>query len=147
MPARTGLRVRHVHGAAGHTRPWFLASLLPTSLYVLVEDIASREVGSILARLWEWVVDRGAANAPVGVSRTRHRAMEALSQTLIAAGAPTSGRVVPVALVDGAHGFTYLRMDSTITANYEMSEIKWRLTGERDRLYVGSGRPGAWGPV
>jgi hypothetical protein len=78
-----------------------------------------------LARLWEWVVDRGAANAPVGVTKARHRAMEALSQTLIASGATASGRVVPVALVDGAYGWTYLRMDPVITADYQMGVIRW----------------------
>jgi hypothetical protein len=80
-------------------------------------------------RVWEWVVDRGVANAPVGVSDTRHRAMEALSRTLIAAGTPASGHVVPVTLVDGAHGFTYLRMDPSLTADYESGVIKWQGTG------------------
>jgi hypothetical protein len=78
-----------------------------------------------LARLWEWVVDRGAANAPVGVSGTRHRAMEALSHTLIEAGAPASGRVVAVALVDGAYGVSYFRMAPVLTADYEEGVITW----------------------
>ncbi len=56
-------------------------------------------------RVREWVIDRGADNASSGVSGTRHgasygvsgaryRVMAALSLTLIAAGAPASGRVV-----------------------------------------------------
>lgn len=56
-------------------------------------------------RIWEWVIDRGVGNASAGVSGTRHGAMEALSRTLMTADAPASGRVVPVALVDGAWGF------------------------------------------
>ncbi len=81
-----------------------------------------------MAHLWEWVVDRGAANASAGVSGARHRAMDALSLTLIASGAPASGRVVPIALVDGAYGFTYLRMDPPLTADYESGVIKWHGT-------------------
>lgn len=81
-------------------------------------------------RLWEWVVDRGAGSASAGVSGTRHRAMEVLSKTLIAAGSPASGRVVPIALVDGAYGFAYLRMDPPLIADYERGVIKWRGTGK-----------------
>ena len=83
-------------------------------------------MGSISARLWEWVVDRGAENAPAGVSGTRARAMETLSRTLVEAGGRASGRVVPIALVDGANGFAYLRLDPALTADYEEGVIKWR---------------------
>jgi hypothetical protein len=77
-------------------------------------------------RVWEWVIDRGADNASSGVSGTRHGAMEALSRTLMtAARTPASGRVVPVALVDGAWGFSYLRLAPVLTADYEMGVIKW----------------------
>ena len=76
-------------------------------------------------RLWEWVVDRGAKRAPSGVSGTRDRAMAALSQALITAGAPTSGRVVPVALVDGAYGVSYLRMAPVLTADCDRGVIRW----------------------
>lgn len=76
-------------------------------------------------RIWEWVIDRAAGNAASGVSGTRHGAMEALSRTLVTVDAPASGRVVPVALVDGAHGFSYLRMAPALTADYEMGVIKW----------------------
>ncbi len=75
--------------------------------------------------IWEWVVDHGAANVPAGVSGTRHGAMQALSRTLITARTPASGRVVPIALVDGAFGFAYLRMAPPLTADYEMGVIKW----------------------
>jgi hypothetical protein len=51
--------------------------------------------------------------------------MEVLSQTLIATGAPASGRVVPIALVDGAYGFAYLRMDPALTADYVGGVIRW----------------------
>jgi hypothetical protein len=76
-------------------------------------------------RVWEWVVDRGADNAPVGVSGTRHGAMEALSLSLVTASACSCGRVVPVELVDGAYGFSYLRFDAALTANCERGVIRW----------------------
>jgi hypothetical protein len=76
-------------------------------------------------RVWEWVVDRGADNAPVGVSGTRYGAMEALSLSLITAKACSSGRVVPIELVDGAFGFSYLRFDPALTANCEKGVIRW----------------------
>jgi hypothetical protein len=78
-------------------------------------------------RIWEWVVDRGADNAPAGVSGTCHGAMEALSLALITAGARSSGRVVPVGLVDGAYGFSYLRFNPVLTANCERGVIRWAL--------------------
>lgn len=81
-------------------------------------------------RIWEWVVDHGADNAPVGVSGTRHGAMEALSRTLVTSQTLASGRVVPVALVDGRCGFAYLRMGPELMADYEMGVIRWRLTRE-----------------
>ncbi len=77
-------------------------------------------------RVWEWVIDRGAGNSPSGVSGTRHGAMEALAQTLVTAGATASGRAVPIALVDGACGFAYLRMAPALTADYEEGVIRWR---------------------
>jgi hypothetical protein len=52
-------------------------------------------------------VDLGTDGTPTGVCGTRYRAMEALSRSLVEAGGPASGRVVPVALVDGALGFIY----------------------------------------
>jgi len=76
-------------------------------------------------RLWEWVVDQGADNDPAGVSRTRDRAMAALAQTLVAAGAPASGRVVPIALVEGVCGFSYLRLEPALIADYERGVIEW----------------------
>lgn len=78
-------------------------------------------------RMWEWVVDHGADNAPSGVCWERHRAMEALSLTLIAVSGSASGRVVPLALVDGAFGFGYVRMAPELTADYERGVIRWQL--------------------
>ena len=80
------------------------------------------------ARLWEWVVDYGAARAPSGVSGTRDRAMDALSRTLIAAGTPASGRVVPVTLVDGALGVFYRRSAPALRADCEDGVITWSLS-------------------
>jgi len=76
-------------------------------------------------RLWEWVVDQGTGPASYGVSGARHRAMEALSRTLIAAHTPASGRVVQIALVDGVHGSFYLRMAPPLTADCEKGVIRW----------------------
>lgn len=75
--------------------------------------------------VWEWVVDQGAARAPSGVSVARHRAMEALSRTLIEAGVPASGRVVPMMLVDGACGVSYFRMAPVLMADCEEGVITW----------------------
>lgn len=87
-------------------------------------------------RLWEWVVDEGgdhassgdgdgASGASCGVSGVRHNAMDALSRSLIAAGGPVSGRVVPVGLVDGASGFSYVRMAPVLTADCKKGVIRW----------------------
>lgn len=81
-------------------------------------------------RIWEWVVDLGADHAPSGVSGARHQAMEALSRTLIAAGGPATGRVVPIVLVDGRSGFDYLRLNPALTANYEDYVIRWHRISE-----------------
>ena len=76
--------------------------------------------------MWEWVVDQGADNAPSGVCGERHRAMEVLALTLVSAGDSASGRVVPVALVDGAFGFCYMRLAPELTADYERGVIRWQ---------------------
>lgn len=76
-------------------------------------------------RLWEWVVDQAPGRASSGVARTQHRAMTALSQTLITAGTPTSGKVVPIALVDGPSGFSYVRMAPVLTADCREGVIRW----------------------
>jgi hypothetical protein len=81
-------------------------------------------------RVWEWAVDQGADNAPVGVSGTRHGAIEALSLALITVKARSSGRVVPVGLVDGAYGFSYLRFNPVLIANCERGVITWALDDE-----------------
>ena len=76
-------------------------------------------------RLWEWVVDRQADRATSGVSGTRHDAMTALSRTLITVGVPVSGRVVPMTLVEGPGGFSYLRMSPVLKADCENGVIRW----------------------
>lgn len=81
-------------------------------------------------RIWEWVTDRRAGNAASGVSGTRHGAMEALSKTLVKTAVPASGRVVPIALVDGISGFAYLRLNPALAADYENHVIRWHTTGE-----------------
>jgi hypothetical protein len=80
----------------------------------------------LLAQLWEWTVEQRTGDNPTGLCGQRHRAMEALSRSLVQAGGPASGRVVPVALVDGASGYFYERFAALeIRADYESGVIKW----------------------
>jgi len=52
--------------------------------------------------------------------------MEELSRSLAATGGPASGRVVPVALVDGAFECFYERFAALeIRADYERGIIRW----------------------
>lgn len=83
------------------------------------------------AQLWEWTVDRGIGSTPTGVCGARHRAMAALSRSLVKACGPASGRVLPMALVDGAFGFAYQREPSVFTADCEKGVITWTGTGGR----------------
>ncbi len=76
--------------------------------------------------LWEWAVDHGTGSTPEGVCRERHRAMEALSRSLMKAHGPASGHVVPVALVDGRSGFAYERRPPALTADCEKGIITWK---------------------
>jgi hypothetical protein len=76
-------------------------------------------------RMWEWVVDKGAGNPLSGVSGARCSAMDALSRSLIAARGPATGRVVPVRLVDGTYGFSYVRMAPVLTADCDNGVIRW----------------------
>lgn len=80
--------------------------------------------------VWEWVTDRGVGNAALGVSGTRHGAMEALSRILVKTAGPASGRVVPVALVDGRSGFDYLRLNPVLSADYQGHVIRWHRISE-----------------
>lgn len=80
--------------------------------------------------VWEWVTDRGVGNAALGVSGTRHGAMAALSRTLVRTAGPASGRVVPVALVDGRSGFDYLRLNPALSADYQDHVIRWHWADE-----------------
>jgi hypothetical protein len=76
--------------------------------------------------LWEWSVTRDAQGGSVGLCATRHRAMEALSKALIAAGRPASGRVAQVKLIRAAHEEpTYLRGFPERKAVYDGSVIQW----------------------
>ena len=71
-------------------------------------------------------MDRGAGSTPTGVCRARHRAMELLSLSLVKADGPTSGRVVPIALVDGAFGCFYQPLAGELTADCERGVITWK---------------------
>jgi hypothetical protein len=51
--------------------------------------------------LWEWSVVEGPRHGSVGISGSRHRAMDTLSQTMAAGEGFSTGEVVPLALVDG----------------------------------------------
>jgi hypothetical protein len=79
----------------------------------------------LTVRMWEWVVDKGADNTLSGVSGARPSAMDALSRSLIAAGGSASGRVIPVRLVEGVSGFSYVRMAPVLTADCEKGVIRW----------------------
>jgi len=84
------------------------------------------EVVSLPDQLWEWVVDQWTGDSVTGVCAERHRAMEALSQSLVESGGPGSGHVVPVALVDGAFECFYERFAALeIRADYERGIIRW----------------------
>jgi hypothetical protein len=83
-------------------------------------------VPSVPAPLWEWTVDRGIASTSTGVCGALPRAVEALSRSLVKAGGPSSGRVVPVALVDSALGFSYVRLHPTLTAECVKGVITWK---------------------
>jgi hypothetical protein len=78
------------------------------------------------AQLWEWDVDGEGGSAPAGVCGTRDRAVEALSRSLAQTGDSASGRVVPVALVNGAFECFYERFAALeVRADYEKGVIKW----------------------
>lgn len=80
----------------------------------------------MIVPLWEWAVTRDAHSSPVGVCRTRHGAMEALSKALIAAGYPSTGRVAQIKLTTSAHqGPTYLRGFPARMAVYDGTAIQW----------------------
>jgi hypothetical protein len=76
--------------------------------------------------LWEWAVTRDALGGSVGLCMTRHRAMEALSRALIAAGRPATGRVAQVKLLRPADDEpTYLRGFPEHWAVYDGTVIEW----------------------
>ena len=80
----------------------------------------------MLAHLWEWVVLREPRNRPVGVSRTEHGAMEALSKALVAAGQPARGQVGQVTLVRPVQeDSSYLRQPPEHLAEYDGAVIRW----------------------
>lgn len=76
--------------------------------------------------LWEWAVFREVRDAPVGVSMTRHGAMEALARALIETGRPSRGRVFPVLLTESVHESAfYVRLPVWHTAIYDGQRIQW----------------------
>ncbi|MGH3158347.1 MAG: hypothetical protein ACRDNF_17485 [Streptosporangiaceae bacterium] len=80
----------------------------------------------MIAQLWEWAVLREARNRPVGVCRTEHAAMTALSKALIAAGRPGRGQVGKAALIRPVReGPSYVREPTQRTATYDGRVILW----------------------
>lgn len=76
--------------------------------------------------LWEWAVARDSHGGPVGVCRTLHGAMEALSKALIASGRPATGQVVPMRLSRPVHQEPgYVRGLPERTAIYDGRVIEW----------------------
>jgi hypothetical protein len=81
----------------------------------------------LIPQLWEWAVLRTARNHPVGVSKTEHGAMEALSKALIEAGQPGQGQITQVTLIRPVQAEpTYLRQPPERTATYDGKVIRWR---------------------
>lgn len=81
----------------------------------------------VLAQLWEWVVLQEPRNNPVGVSKTEHGAMEALSRALVAAGRPARGQVAQVTLIRPVQADpSYLRQPPERTAKYDGAVLHWR---------------------
>jgi hypothetical protein len=81
----------------------------------------------VIIRMWEWDVARDAHGGSVGLSGTRHGAMEALSRALLQAGRPTRGRIVPVTLRRPAHEPAYyMRGIPVRIAVFDGQVIQWR---------------------
>ena len=79
------------------------------------------------AALWEWSVARDTDGGCVGVSATRHGAMEALAKALVRAGRPKTGQVVPVLLAEPLHSPSYyLRGWPTHRAVFDGMVLQWR---------------------
>lgn len=77
--------------------------------------------------LWEWSVADGARNAACGVSSSRHKAMGALSLTLVSEGEHAHGVVSSVTLVDGVQSpLVYLHGAPRYLAEYDSGVITWR---------------------
>lgn len=80
----------------------------------------------MIAQLWEWAVVREPRNTPVGMSRSQHGAMEALSKALIAAGRPARGQVGRAALVRPVREDPlYVRKAPERTTVYDGTVISW----------------------
>jgi hypothetical protein len=76
--------------------------------------------------LWEWVMPRQSGGGCVGVSMTRHGAMEALTRALIKDGCPGQGCVVPLLLSDHeSRSFHYIRLPVEYTAIYDGGTVRW----------------------
>jgi hypothetical protein len=81
----------------------------------------------MLTALWEWSVTRDADGGPVGVSMTRHGAMEALAKALVEAGRPNRGQVMPMLLATPVQSSAYyLRFWPQHTAIYDGQVLRWQ---------------------
>lgn len=79
----------------------------------------------MLGNLWEWIAVTPGQSDTVGISGTRHGAMEALSQSLVATSSIAHGQVIPIKLMDGIRGLYYLRDAPLCTAAYDGQSILW----------------------
>jgi hypothetical protein len=77
--------------------------------------------------LWEWTLARDSLGGSAGLCVTRHGAMEALSEALIASGRPRCGSVGRVKLrVDVVREQDcYERFPPEHTAVYEQGAVQW----------------------
>jgi hypothetical protein len=81
----------------------------------------------MIVSMWEWTVGEDEHGGPVGVSMTRHGAMKALAKTLVGAGRPSRGQVIPMILARPAHAPSYyLRFWPQHTAVYDGQVLRWR---------------------
>jgi hypothetical protein len=80
----------------------------------------------VVIQFWEWSIPRDTEGGSVGLCGTEHRAMEALSKALVAAGRPARGQVGQVTLVRPINKDPlYVREEPERTAVYDGSVIRW----------------------
>jgi hypothetical protein len=94
----------------------------------------------MVVEMWEWAVMRDTRRNPVGVCRTRERAMAALADALVESGRPGRGTVARILLINEAWSDAhYDRFPVTAIAVYDQSTIRWEKPSWRGAQRSGSG--------